>query len=148
LDVERVFQYTTPPLQPTPADLSDPLLLRVKACHFLASPEPMVTDAIDLALLRLASDIASEPLIVWEPTPLSCAPGSRDAHLKTAKFVDVYTPNHCEFLAAFSSGKDAKAPAEIGFDRKIVEDQALRVLEAGVGRDGKGAVVIRCGEHG
>ncbi|KAK4140968.1 uncharacterized protein C8A04DRAFT_39498 [Dichotomopilus funicola] len=59
---------------------------------------------------------------------------------------DVYSPNHIEFLATFGSGDGDGPPAE--FDRKKIEEQALRVLESGVGRNGDGAIVIRCGEYG
>jgi sugar/nucleoside kinase (ribokinase family) len=60
--------------------------------------------------------------------------------------VDIYSPNHVEFLATFGSGDGDGPPAE--FDRTKIEEQVLRVLESGVGRNGDGAAVIRCGEHG
>ncbi|KAK4232789.1 Ribokinase-like protein [Achaetomium macrosporum] len=142
---ERTFEYTTTPLQPTPADLSGSPLLRSQAFHFLAPPELMATFAADLAALQVSAGVAAQPLMVWEPAPASCHPAKRDAHLETAKCVDIYSPNHIELLATFGSG--VGPPAE-EFHRKTIEEQALRILDSGVGRDGDGAVVIRCGEHG
>lgn len=106
----------------------------------------MATFATDLAMLRASAEVASQPRIVWEPAPASCIPRSQSVHLRTAKLVDVYSPNHIEFLATFGSGDGDGPPA--GFDRKKIEEQALRVLESGVGGNGDGAIVIRCGEHG
>lgn len=58
----------------------------------------------------------------------------------------MYSPNHLEFLATFDTGAGDGPPAE--FDGKRIEQQALRVLESGIGENGDGATVIRCGEHG
>jgi len=144
--LERTFEYTTPPLQPTPGDLSGSTLLQSNAFHFLASPELMATFATDLAVLRVSAGVTSQPLIVWEPAPYSCIQASQSVHLQTAKFVDIYSPNHLEFLQTFGSRDGDELPAE--FDRAKIEELVLRVLESGVGRDGEGAAVIRCGEHG
>ena len=143
---ERTFEYTTPLLQPTPADLSGSVLLRSKAFHFLASPELMAIFVTDLSELRVSAGVASPPLVVWEPAPASCISGSQEAHLQTAKWVDVYSPNHLELLATFDSRAGDGPPPD--FDRQRIEEQVLRVLESGIGRNGDGVAVIRCGEHG
>ncbi|KAH6635901.1 Ribokinase-like protein [Chaetomium tenue] len=71
---------------------------------------------------------------------------NQEAHLRTAKLVDVYSPNHLEFLATFDADAGDGPPAE--FDCKRIEQLALRVLESGIGRNGDGTAVVRCGEHG
>jgi sugar/nucleoside kinase (ribokinase family) len=103
----------------------------------------MTAFAVDLAALRCSSGIASRPLIVWEPAPASCVSANADAHLEAARFVDVYSPNHIEFLATFHDGG-----SRAGFDRDAIAEHALQLLKSGVGEDGQGAVVVRCGEHG
>lgn len=86
-----------------------------------------------------------EPLLVWEPTPTSCILDNCEAHRKAAKLVDVYSPNHFEFLSIFKPGGGPPPPV---LDQKEIEHLALGLLQSGVGRDGNGTVVIRCGESG
>ncbi|KAK3387867.1 putative PfkB family kinase [Podospora didyma] len=122
---DRTFAYTTPPLQPTPADLvGNPLLLGSSAFHFLASPEDLHEFTSSLLALRMADGgLSARPLM--------------GAQLRAAKL----------FLAIFQGpGSGAATPSD--FDRSAIQDHALHLLESGVGQDGQGAVVIRCGEHG
>jgi sugar/nucleoside kinase (ribokinase family) len=100
----------------------------------------------DLSKLRVSAGVASPPLVLWEPVPASCISGSQDIHLQTAKYVDVYSPNHLELLASFASGAGDGPPAEFG--RQRIEEQVRRILQSGIGRNADGAAVIRCGEHG
>lgn len=143
--VEKIFAYTTSPLQPTPTDLQGSPLLQSTAFHFLASPEKLDAFVSELAELRTANGISRQPLLVWEPAPPSCISASRDAHLRTAKLVDVYSPNHLEFLATFQPN-DKSVPLD--FNRAIIEELTQQVLRSGVGENGDGVIVIRCGEHG
>jgi sugar/nucleoside kinase (ribokinase family) len=103
----------------------------------------MTAFAMDLAFLRCSSGVASRPLVVWEPAPASCVSANADAHLEAAKFVDVYSPNHTEFLSTFDGGV-----SRTGFDRDAISEHAIHLVETGIGQDGSGAVVVRCGEHG
>ncbi|KAM7209842.1 Ribokinase-like protein [Rhypophila decipiens] len=158
---DRTFRYTTPTLQPTPADLrGDPNLLNSTAFHFLASPQDLHKLVLDLAALRTAEGDPTRPLIIWEPAPASCTPENRDVQIRAATVVDAYSPNHHEFLAVFgplsngstAAGEDAADAAAMGskrpFDRSLIERHALCLLESGVGPHGRGLVVIRSGEHG
>ncbi|KAK0666939.1 Ribokinase-like protein [Cercophora samala] len=142
---DRVFSYTTAPLQPTPADLTNRIpLLRSVAFHLLASPQDFELSAQQLQAIRHADGVLTKPLLAWEPAPASCRSSFRDEHLKAAKLAHIYSPNHTELLAVFH---DVEEPSLV-FDRDTIQDIALQLLESGVGPDGQGAVVVRCEEHG
>ncbi|KAK4175528.1 Ribokinase-like protein [Triangularia setosa] len=142
---DRVFKYTTTPLQPTPTDfINHPLLLRSSAFHFLASPHDLKVSIPVLRALRHNNVAPAQHLLVWEPAPASCHSKFRDEHLRAARLVDVYSPNHSELLAVFGSLNTLP----FSFDSKTIQDLALQLLHSGIGPTGQGAVVIRCGEHG
>lgn len=142
---ERTFAYTTEPLQPTPSDLEGTPLLQSKAFHFLATPEQLTNFASQLARTRAANRIDVKPLLIWEPAPPSCNFAARDAHLQAARLVDIYSPNHVEFLATFEPNDKIEPPM---FDKNTIRNRALSLLQSGVGKDGEGVVIIRCGENG
>lgn len=145
---DRIFSYTTLPLQPTPSSLEGSPLLHSAAFHFLASPALLLDFVSQLANLRpRQAEDQSRALMVWEPAPFSCTHDLCDAHLEAAKLVDVYSPNHKELLYTLvpDAAEDASARE---FDRATVEEQALRVVESGVGNGGQGTVIVRCAEHG
>jgi len=145
LSLERTFVYTTPPLQPTPANLVGSPLLRSSALHLLASPQQLEEFVLQLLQLRTAEGISARPLLVWEPSHVSCSSGDLAAHMRAASLVDVYSPNHMEFLATCDP---SGALPLTNLDGEKITAHALRLLDSGVGLQGRGAVVIRCGEHG
>ena len=61
--------------------------------------------------------------------------------MEAVRSVDVFSPNHIELLSLFGY-------AEVDFRKGLVEDLAFKMLEAGVGPQGKGVVVVRAAEHG
>lgn len=161
---DRVFAYTTPPLQPTPSNLIGTPLLLATAFHLLAAPEVLGEYTAQLAALRSPSlppsssdhdhdhdqsSVSPPALFVWEPAPFSCNRANLAGHLQAAKLVDVYSPNHEEFLSTFYEDTERQG---LGFDRAAIEKQASRVLESGVGTyktgTGEGVVIIRCAKHG
>ena len=87
------------------------------------------------------------PTIIWEPRPSSCVPEQREAFLEAACRVDIVSPNHNEFARLFGD-ETGDTCEEQELDRKVLEDYARTVLEAGVGPEGDGAVLIRAGSHG
>lgn len=91
-----------------------------------------------LVSLREENGIAERPFIVWEPFPASCRPENRAGILEACKYVDVFSPNHLEFLSLFES---TNTPA---FDKVEMEDRALNFAK----KTRAGVVVIRCGETG
>ncbi|KAK0724027.1 Ribokinase-like protein [Apiosordaria backusii] len=149
------FSLHNPSPPANPADLKgDPNLLRSTAFHFLASPQDLRKFVSSLMSLRAADGVLAQPLMVWEPAPASCTPENRDLQTCAAKLVDVYSPNHTEFLAIFeapsttAAAAAAIAPKTLGFDCSAIERHALRLVDRGVGPHGTGVVVIRSGEHG
>ncbi|RSM04336.1 hypothetical protein CEP52_006868 [Fusarium oligoseptatum] len=141
----KEFQYVAPPLQPWPSDLDTCKLLGAQSFHFLAAPDNLVKHVTSLSFLRSEHGLRSEPLIVWEPAPLSCNNEQLKSHLHACSFVDVFSPNHLE-LEALVHGKPSSASK---FSREVIQKYAQVFLSAGIGREGRGVVVVvRCGEHG
>lgn len=92
--------------------------------------------------MRQRSGVLERPLIIWEPAPPSCKPENLRACLEAAALVDVFSPNHLELAAFF--GKSLSASQ----DKHVIEQLVLRFIDSGVGRDGRGTVIVRAGEHG
>ena len=92
--------------------------------------------------LRRASGISNRPLIVWEPRPQSCIPSNLEHFYEAISLVDVFSPNHVELGAFFGHSFLDK------FDRRIIEDLAIRLLESGFVESSRGSIIIRAAEHG
>ena len=88
--------------------------------------------------------IADRPLIVWEPRPPECNVENLVAHLHACQHVDVFSPNHLELGYLV----DGKKVMEEEFSRSAIEHRARQFIESGIGRNGQGLMVVRCGEHG
>lgn len=99
---------------------------------------------ISLSSLRKDHGLQRQHLIVWEPAPLSCNKEHLESHVQACLFVDVFSPNHLE-LEALVHGKSETSPL---FSRKLIQEYAQVFLNAGIGREGRGAIVVRCGEYG
>lgn len=84
----------------------------------------------------------ARPLFIWEPQAKSCSTDTLSEHLSAASSVDVFSPNHAELGSLFD--KDTS----LIFDKERIEGQAKQFIEAGVGHDMEGCVVVRCAEHG
>lgn len=97
-----------------------------------------------LTHLREKHGIADTPLIVWEPRPPECKTDNFAAHLHVCHHVNVFSPNHLEIGYLI----DGEEVIEEQFSRSAIERRARKFIESGVGRNGEGLVVVRCGEHG
>jgi sugar/nucleoside kinase (ribokinase family) len=82
-----------------------------------------------------------DPTTIYEPIPDRCVPEERPALRVILPKIDILSPNAVEALTILSM------PAE-KVTRAAIEDACSRFLAMGVGREGKGAVVIRSGELG
>ena len=120
-------------------------MLHSSAFHLLAAPAVLIDHVSQLSTLRAGEH--PRPLVVWEPAPQSCTPSLRDAHLEAARLVDVYSPNHGELLSTFLPSTVTDGPTP-DFGRSIIEDQALNIVQSGIGSDGQGLVIVRCAGHG
>ncbi|KAF4182917.1 hypothetical protein CNMCM7927_009459 [Aspergillus lentulus] len=136
------FIYTTPLLPVHDNNLKHTPLLTAQAYHYLETPQGMQTRLSTLLSLRKEAGALDHPLIIWEPAPYACKPENLQPCLAAAQHVDVLSPNHLELAALFG-----EYPAK-AHDKATIEALAQRMLDSGVGQDGKGTVVVRAGENG
>jgi len=74
-----------------------------------------------------------------------CTPSELPACIDALKHVDVVSPNHAELCAFFG----VQPPEDRGnININQVQRHCKAWLDAGVGRDGRGAVVVRAGKDG
>ncbi|KAF2096536.1 pfkB family kinase [Rhizodiscina lignyota] len=139
----KTFKYLTQPLKPTPEYLKSTPLLRSHAFHMLAKPEEMLVQVPELFTLRLDGGVQDHPLIIWEPFPASCRPENLSAALRACELVDVFSPNHLQLAAFFSSGCDSHA-----FSQDRIQEQTLTFLNTRRQAEWHGCVAVRAGEHG
>ncbi|KAK6526781.1 hypothetical protein TWF281_009984 [Arthrobotrys megalospora] len=139
----KIFQHTQMPLWTLPEHFQDTQQLSSKTFHFLARHGEIFRDVPKLLSMREAGGITERPKIVWEPFPACCVPRFLKDYLKAVKLVDVFSPNHMEICGMF--GVEAEGDT---FDRTLYEGLAKRFLDKGIGKDGKGCLVLRAGEHG
>ncbi|KAI9925509.1 hypothetical protein ASPWEDRAFT_157025 [Aspergillus wentii DTO 134E9] len=138
------FKYTTPFLSVRESSLEGTRLLHSMVYHYLETPHNIAQHVSTLFDLRKKKGISEQPLIIWEPAPPSCRKENLEACLDAVLFVDVFSPNHIELAALFG-----ESPLAIGVvDKGKIEDMAARVVNSGIGADGKGIVIVRAGEHG
>lgn len=136
------FKYATPVLAVQEDGLKHTALLASKAFHYLAGPEDLKVRVSKLLALRAEAGIEERPLILWEPSPLSCGPENLEACMEAAASVDVLSPNHLELAKLFS-----ESHLDLIGKNKI-EILASKCLDRGVGPDGNGTVIVRAGENG
>ncbi|KAJ8132128.1 hypothetical protein O1611_g1495 [Lasiodiplodia mahajangana] len=140
----NTFRYVTTPLRPSPIQLATSNLLHATSFHFLALPKDLEDQVTTLLRLREEHGITERPLIVWEPAPSGCDSTNLAGHLKACALVDVFSPNRSELRSLL----EGKSETEAQFSPSIVEAQAERFVEAGIGPNKQGLAVIRSGEHG
>ncbi|KAI0435588.1 Ribokinase-like protein [Xylaria telfairii] len=140
----NTFTYVTTPLRPSATHLAASSLLFATSFQFLAVPEDLEKQVSTLFRLREEQGIADRPLIVWEPAPLGCSSANLASHLKACALVDVFSPNRVEL--SYLIGEKTKTKGD--FSPSIIEAQARKFVEAGIGPNGNGLAVIRSGEHG
>lgn len=81
------------------------------------------------------------PTTIYEPIPDRCVPEELPALRIILSRIDILSPNAVEALTILSM------PVE-NVTRARIEDACSQLLEMGVGKEGKGAVIIRSGELG
>ncbi|KAK7757440.1 hypothetical protein SLS62_000455 [Diatrype stigma] len=112
--------------------------------HSLAKPDDIEKQTHAVLEARASLSLHRKPYIIWEPLPPFCISENGDAHLRACRFVDIFSPNHIELGKLVHPGSDLAA----SFDRSVVEMYAQRIVDHGIGQEGRGTAVIRCGEHG
>ena len=81
------------------------------------------------------------PMTIYEPIPARCVPEELPALRAILPKIDILSPNAVEALTILSM------PVE-NVTRIVIEDACSQFLAMGVGKEGKGAVIIRSGELG
>lgn len=81
-------------------------------------------------------------MFVWEPVPDLCSPEELSRSFEALKHVDVVSPNHDELAAMLGFQHGDRV------NQQAVEDHAQLFLDQGIGRQGQGAVIVRCGAVG
>ncbi|KAJ3578447.1 hypothetical protein NPX13_g2124 [Xylaria arbuscula] len=138
------FTYVTPPLKPETRQLNASSLLYAKSFHFLALPSDLQDQVNTLLRLREEHGIMERPLIVWEPAPKGCDSNELEAHRDACALVDVISPNHIELHRLFNG----KSEEDVEFSKDAIMTQAGAFVDAGIGPNGTGLIVVRCGYHG
>lgn len=131
----RNFEYLTPRIRLTPKDLIGTKGAKSQMLHFICSPSR-------------AFDIMSEvkqvngwlPTTIYEPIPDRCVPEELPALLKVLPLISILSPNAEEALSILSLHVQPK--------KWSIEQAADTFLEFGIGNEGTGCVLIRCGEMG
>ncbi|CBF85826.1 pfkB family carbohydrate kinase superfamily [Aspergillus nidulans FGSC A4] len=138
------FMYTTSILQVDVSSLKSTPLSRSKAYHFLESPANIRSRASEILALRQGFGIPN-PLIIWEPAPLSCKAENLQPCIEATGTVNVFSPNHLELARLFGE------PLSTRFlDKEKIQSMALEFLNTneGIGPDAKGFMIVRAGEEG
>ncbi|WWC92495.1 uncharacterized protein L201_007454 [Kwoniella dendrophila CBS 6074] len=111
------------------------------------SPED-VSNLLDQlkSLKQLHPESTWDPKIVFEPTPPSCHPGQKEWLEKIAPHIEVLSPNHEEMFSIYGISPKDVSDIEL---RPTVEKLINHFLQGiGIGKEGKGIIIIRCGKLG
>ncbi|KAE9968587.1 hypothetical protein EG328_007481 [Venturia inaequalis] len=140
----RAFKYLTPKIRMDQHSLTKEMLPS-KSFHLICSPSRCVELAKGIIARRQGAGInGALPLFVWEPVPDLCVPSELKTCREALKHVQAVSPNHMELASFF--GASANRGKDV--DREIVEKCAADWLSTGIGQDGSGVVVVRCGKDG
>ncbi|KAJ5727887.1 hypothetical protein N7493_005707 [Penicillium malachiteum] len=147
---KRDFKYLTPKLRLEPEMLSDTQIWS-HTFHMVCSPARCMYIVRDILQrrerLRQAGQAPStkhaseRPIFVWEPVPDLCTPEEQEKFFEANKVVDVVSPNHLELGMMFDQPGWTE---EDEGSKQLVQ----RILDAGIGPNGDGSIVIRAGKDG
>jgi len=129
----RSFEYKTPRIRLTPADLEGTKLAKPKILHFVCSPSRALSIISEF-------NAAWEPITIYEPIPICCVPGELDELTFVLRSISIFSPNAEEALSLLS--------LPLPPSKESIELATDKFLEIGVGRNKSGWVIIRCGALG
>ncbi|KAG9124935.1 hypothetical protein FRC07_009627 [Ceratobasidium sp. 392] len=135
----RDFDYLTPRIRLTPKDLVDTPLESPSQIHFVCSPT-RASQIIRDADAYGAPDWA--PFTIYEPIPVSCIPEELPSLKSILSRIDILSPNAEEALGLLSIDKAGENTPS------VIEHAAATFLSFGIGKNGSGYVIIRCGAMG
>ena len=142
VDTAKTYRYIASPLAISPSSLELTPMLASASFHLFGSPETIIEQVPQLLALREAASIQASPIFVFEQGPLFYDATYLPAALEAAKMVDVFSPNHIELAKLCGELDESKLTGE------FLEGLARRFVESGIGREGKGVIVVRAGERG
>lgn len=135
----RDFDYLTPRIRLTPQDLPGTPLESPRQIHFVCSPTRAAQILHDADVYG-ANDW--KPFTIYEPIPFRCVPEELPALKQVLGRINILSPNAEEALGLLSIDKAGVD------DSSVIESAAAQFLSFGVGPEGSGYVVIRCGAMG
>ncbi|ODN92057.1 pfkB family carbohydrate kinase superfamily protein [Cryptococcus wingfieldii CBS 7118] len=111
------------------------------------SPPYSPKDVFDLIEEQKASKGQTwDPKIVFEPTPPSCHAGQREWLEKILPHIHVLSPNHEELFSFYDiPTMSVQSPSLRPTVERLV---TFLIHDIGIGADGEGIIVIRCGSLG
>ncbi|KAJ5832104.1 hypothetical protein N7474_000415 [Penicillium riverlandense] len=144
---KRDFKYLTPKLRLEPSMLSDTQVWS-RTFHMVCSASRCISIVQDILRRRDAlhqagqapstTHASNRPIFVWEPVPDLCTPEEQEKFFEANRVVDVVSPNHLELGMMFDQPGWTEESTEL----------VQKILDSGVGPDGKGCLVIRAGKDG
>lgn len=134
----------TPKLRLDHEDLKDTPLLWSRSFHLICSPLRCIELVKNILKLRGQSSDGKKPLFIWEPVPDLCVAAEYENCLQALKHVDVVSPNNSELGGFF--GQKTDDVDHVNY--RLVESLCEQLLHNGIGPDGSGGIVVRCGKDG
>lgn len=125
-------------------DTTDHALLGAQAFHLFGMPLDVETFYMNLSFRRVAQGYVGRYLIVWEPPGIACEREELDTHCEMLAHVSAYSITVLELWAL--TGKEGDPLPE--FSYMDVERRAQIFVDHGIGVNGDGVIVIRCGRRG
>lgn len=135
----RAFKYLTEKKRITADDLT-PVLLESKSFHLICSASRCIE--LVASILEKRSLDLDRPYFIWEPVPDLMTPDELENIKEALHIVDIVSPNHDELGALFHFKHTDT------IDCSAVELQAPTLIGNGVGPNGEGSIVVRCGKEG
>jgi sugar/nucleoside kinase (ribokinase family) len=139
-DEHRGFKYLTPKVRLDENSLTAELLAS-KSFHCVCSASRCIELVMGITNRRLAELNQTAPIFVWEPVPDLCTPEERSKIMTAASLVDVISPNNQELAAIFTETGQVEATYH-------EEEYSKAILASGIGKDGHGSIIVRCGSQG
>ncbi|EPE02810.1 hypothetical protein F503_01551 [Ophiostoma piceae UAMH 11346] len=73
---------------------------------------------------------------------------TKDRHMAACRHVDIFSPNHLELMTFFQGPISEVDADDAHFDRQLIEKYAGVFLDAGIGYNRRGSIVVRAGSQG
>ncbi|KAL1412478.1 hypothetical protein Q8F55_000223 [Vanrija albida] len=134
----------TPIVSPTVRTAAQIVQSPLFGAEYLHVSPPYAPSHLRDLLDSLAAETAWRPKVVFEPHPEIINPGEREALEAIAHRLHVLSPNHEELLKFYGIATPERGEPTVAAVESVVE----HLLDVGVGEDGGGIIVVRCGSQG